>query len=34
MQQITEHAPKDVVKMLVANKLDLPDERVVQTREG
>lgn len=29
MQQINDHAPKDVVKILVANKLDLEEERVV-----
>ena len=34
MQQIIDHAPKDVIKMLVANKLDLEEERVVQRREG
>ena len=34
MQQINEHASKDVVKMLVANKLDLSDERTVEEREG
>lgn len=34
MLQLSEHAPKDVVKMLVANKLDLEAERVVQEREG
>lgn len=34
MQQVNEHAPKDVVKMLVGNKVDLDDERVVQQREG
>ena len=34
MQQIIDHAPKDVVKMLVANKLDLAEERVVEEREG
>lgn len=34
MQQLTEHAPKDVIKMLVGNKLDLESERVVQEREG
>ncbi len=32
--QINEHAPKDVVKMLVGNKLDLDKERIVQQREG
>ena len=34
MQQVIDHAPKYVIKMLVANKLDLEDERVVQKREG
>jgi GTPase SAR1 family protein len=34
MQQLNEHAPKDVIKMLVGNKLDLANERVVQYREG
>lgn len=34
MQQINEHAPKDVIKILVANKLDLEEERVVEVREG
>lgn len=32
MQQLNEHAPKDVIKMLVGNKLDLASERVVQYR--
>jgi GTPase SAR1 family protein len=34
MQQINDNAPKDVVKILVANKLDIQEERVVQQREG
>jgi GTPase SAR1 family protein len=34
MMQISEHAPKDVIKMLVGNKLDLEKGRVVQQREG
>ena len=34
MQQLNEHAPKDVIKMLVGNKLDLSSDRVVQHREG
>lgn len=25
MHQVNEHAPKDVIKMLVANKIDLED---------
>jgi GTPase SAR1 family protein len=34
MGQINEHAPKDVVRVLAGNKLDLGTERVVQFREG
>jgi hypothetical protein len=32
MHQLNEHAPKDVVRMIVANKLDMEEERVVQSR--
>lgn len=32
MQQLNEHAPKDVIKMLIGNKLDLATDRVVQFR--
>lgn len=34
MQQLNEHAPKDVIKMLIGNKLDLATDRVVQFRQG
>lgn len=34
MYQVNEHAPKDVIKMLVANKSDLSEDRVVMEREG
>jgi GTPase SAR1 family protein len=34
MQQVNDHAPKDVVKVLVANKADLQDDRLVHEREG
>lgn len=34
MQQLNEHAPKDVIKMLIGNKLDLASDRVVQYRQG
>ena len=35
MKQINEQVPKDVVKVLVANKVDLsPDEWEVQSLEG
>lgn len=32
MLQLAEHAPRDVIKMLVGNKADLQGERVVQER--
>ena len=35
MLQVSEHARRDVIKMLVANKKDCPDdEKVVLQREG
>ena len=34
MEQINQHAPKEVVKILVANKLDLESEREVPFRQG
>ena len=35
MKQIHQHVPKDVVKIMVANKVDLnPDEWEVQSLEG
>lgn len=34
MEQIEENADKDVDKILVGNKCDLADERVVSTKEG